>query len=133
MEKITREEFDSIVRLSQLIEWSDRLGYDDFSDFVYEDEIDDLIDDWVVESMGNMRWYDVEERLASIEISSSETGYYERESDIDYRPILEDEFLDMKEEFLDYLLRNGLLIEDTDDEDEEFETETTLEDMLKGA
>lgn len=129
---MTREEFDSITTIEELLDAASDVGCDDIADSIYSsDARDDILNERMCNSVGDYTWREMLGLLNEWEDEGGYDWYFYNEWG-DFRPITDgdDDFDNLKEELYEYMSENDYF-EDDEEFDEEFVEEVEIEESME--
>ena len=129
---MTREEFNDITTVGELLYVASDVGCDDIEGSIYSsDARDDILNERMVDSAGDYSW---REMLGLLNGWDDEGGYdwYLYDDWGDFRPLTDgdDDFENLKEELYEYMSDNDYF-EDDEEFDEEFVEEVEIEESME--
>lgn len=129
---MTREEFDSITTIEELLDTASDVGCDDIADSIYSsDARDDILNERMCNSVGDYTWREMLGLLNEWEDEGGYDWYFYNEWG-DFSPITDgdDDFDNLKEELYEYMSENDYF-EDDEEFDEEFVEEVEIEESME--
>lgn len=129
---MTREEFDDITTVEELLDAASDVGCEDVADSIYSsDSRDDILNERMCSSVGDYTWREMLGLLNEWEDEGGYDWYFYNEWG-DFRPITDgdDDFNNLKEELYEYMSENDYF-EDDEEFDEEFVEEVEIEESME--
>lgn len=128
---MTREEFNDITTVEELLDTASDVGCDDVEGSIYSSESrDDILNERMSDCVRDYTW---REMLGLLNGWEDDGGYdwYVYDDWGDFRPLTDgdDEFESLKEELYEFMDENGDF-EDDDEFDEEFVEEIEIEETM---
>ena len=128
---MTREEFNDITTVEELVDTAADVGCDDVQEKIYSsDARDDILDERMADCVGDFTW---REMLGVLNGWEDDGGYdwYIYDDWGDFRPLTDgdNDFENLKEDLYDFMSENECF-EDDEEFDEEFVEEVEIEETM---